>query len=247
MRARVPAESRGHGAETAGRALRRTVEDRDVLPLADRKADRRAERRRRGIERPHAPALGGGIRGDVAVGLPLEDEIARGREHAAAERARRRHRPRRALLHRIPGDQRALAGIRRRVAIRIGAGSSVVGRYTRPVFGLNDCANWLCAPRPNFFEEMSLPRGAIEHVERAVLRRVQDHLARLAVDVDRGQRDVGGCCRTAVIAGRRVVVPRGSRRCPRSARPRNTPARLAAASAPRALPVPTYSRFISGS
>ena len=87
------------------------------LPIG--KADRRAERGRRGIERPHAATLGGGIRRDVAVGLPLEDEIAGGGQHAAAVRALRGHGPRRPLLHGIPGEQRALAGVRRRVAVRI--------------------------------------------------------------------------------------------------------------------------------
>ena len=96
------------------------------------------------------------------------------------------------MLHRIPGDERALAGIRGRIAAAFDAGSSVVGRYTRPVFGLNDCAKWLCAPTPSFFDEIALPRGAIEDVERAVLRRVEDDVARLAIDGDRGERDVGG-------------------------------------------------------
>ena len=55
--------------------------------------------------------------------------------------------------------------------------------------------------------EMSCPLVRSMHVEEAVLRRLHQHLAHLAVDVEVGEDDVLGGGEVPGLAGRRLIVP----------------------------------------
>ena len=62
----------------------------DVLGLADRESDRRAQRGGGRIERPDLASIGGTVSVDVTVRLPLEHQVAGRGQGAAVVRSRRR-------------------------------------------------------------------------------------------------------------------------------------------------------------
>ena len=93
-----------------------------------------------------------------------------------------------------------------------GAGNAVEGLVRRARSGhLDRPSVGVVAGRPVHIDEVlgrnELAVGAIDDEEEAVLRRMQDHLARLPVDLDIGQDHRLGRGVVPVIAGRLLVVP----------------------------------------